>query len=487
MEHVKVAIIGAGFGGLGTAIRLLQEREQSFVILERAADVGGVWRDNTYPGCACDVQSHLYSFSFAPNPGWTRRYSPQAEIQGYLRACVDRFALRPYLRLSEELIDAKWDAAAQRWHLRTSRGELTADLLVAAAGALSEPSIPRVPGIATFEGKVFHSSRWDHGVDLAGKRVAVVGTGASAIQFVPQLQPRVASLHVFQRTPPWVMPRLDGAIGPLTRRVLSRSRLAQAALRLQLFVTRELFALPFLRPAIARVVRLVALRYLAKSVPDAALRAKLTPSYEIGCKRVLLSDDYYPALAQPNVEVIAGGLREVRGRTVIGAGGEEREVDVLIFGTGFEVADLPIAKRVHGRDGRALDQVWAGSPRAHLGTTVSGFPNLFVLLGPNTGLGHTSVVIMIESQIEHVLAALRHMRRSNVGAVEPRAEAQAAFIARVDQKMKRTVWLAGGCRSWYLDRDGRNFALWPGFTFSFHRRVHDFRPAEYLCEERHVP
>ena len=485
MEHFKVAIIGAGFAGLGTAIRLRQQGEESFVVLERAAQVGGVWRDNTYPGCACDVQSHLYSFSFAPNPDWSRRYSPQAEIWRYLRDCVARFQLARHLRFNQALLDAAWDAGAQRWRLQTSAGALTAEVLVSAAGALSEPSVPRLPGLETFAGKAFHSSRWDHGYDLAGKRVAVIGTGASAIQFIPHLQPRVEKLLLFQRTPPWVVPRLDSAIGPGARKVLRRSALARAAVRLHLFLTRELFALPFLRPALAHLVRLLALQFLQRSVRDPLLREKLTPRYEFGCKRVLLSDDYFPALQQPNVEVITDSIREVRAASILTSDGAERPIDALIFGTGFEVRDLPIARLVHGRDGRSLEQVWEESPRAHLGTTVQGFPNLFILQGPNTGLGHTSVILMIESQIDHVLSALRHMRAHGVAAVEPRAEAQQAFVSRVDQKMQRTVWLAGGCRSWYLDRTGRNFTLWPGFTFSFRSRVQTFRPAEYLCEARH--
>jgi len=484
MDHVKVAIIGAGFGGLGTAIRLRQRGEESFVILERAAEVGGVWRDNTYPGCACDVQSHLYSFSFARNPGWTRRFSPQAEIWDYLRDCVKRFGLAPYLRFREELEQASWDAATQRWRLRTSKGEFTADFLVSAAGALSEPALPNLPGLAQFQGKVFHSARWDHGYDLAGKRVAVIGTGASAIQFVPRIQPKVEKLHLFQRTPPWLMARRDSPIGSGMRRLLGRSQLAQALMRLSLFVAREAFAVPFLRPVLMPLVRLVALRFLKQSVPDPVLRKKLTPRYELGCKRILLSDDYFPALAQPNVELVTENIREIRAGSIVTSDGIERPIDALIFGTGFEVRDLPIARRVIGREGLTLAQVWGESPRAHLGTTVAGFPNLFVLLGPNTGLGHTSVVLMVESQIEHLLSALDYLSSNQLTSIEPLQKSQDAFVRQIDRSMQGTVWVAGGCRSWYLDRNGRNFTLWPGFTFSFRRRVHTLRPAEYLCEPR---
>ncbi len=483
-QHVPIAIVGAGFGGLGTAIRLLQSGRRDFVILERASDVGGVWRDNSYPGCACDVQSHLYSFSFAPNPEWTRRYAPQAEIWEYLRECARRFDLLPHIRFDCELREASWDEGGQKWRLETSTGPMTAEVVVAGVGALSDPAVPALPGLEQFRGRSFHSARWDHGYDLTGRRVAVIGTGASAIQFVPQIQPRVAKLNLYQRTPAWVMPRLDRPVPEGTRRLLRDHPLALAARRAFLRVTRELLAIPLLWPVLGRLAQKIALRHLHRSVKDPALRAKLTPAYDIGCKRILLADDYYPAVAKRNVEVVTDAIREIRAHSIVTADGTERETDAIIFGTGFQIADLPIAKRVRGRDGRTLAEMWAGSPTAHLGTTVAGYPNFFILQGPNTGLGHTSVILMIESQIEHILAALAYMRAHDLAAVEPRREAQAEFVARVDARMRGTVWTAGGCKSWYLDKSGRNFTLWPGFTFSYHRRVRRFRPAEYVCEQR---
>ncbi|HEU4884474.1 MAG TPA: NAD(P)/FAD-dependent oxidoreductase [Longimicrobium sp.] len=483
-SDVRIAIIGSGFGGLGTAIRLKQRGMDDFVVLERAGDVGGTWRDNTYPGCACDVQSHLYSFSFAPNPDWSRSFSPQPEIQSYLQRCAREYGILPHIRFHHEVTDARWDEDAQRWCIQTSRGPLTAQVLVMAAGALSDPVIPSLPGLDGFEGRAFHSARWDHAYDLRGKRVAVIGTGASAIQFIPEIQPLVAQLHVFQRTPPWILPRHQRELRPGERRLFRGVPAAQRAARGAIYVAREAMVLAFRHPRAMRAAQRVALRHLRKSVPDPALRAKLTPDWTMGCKRVLISNDYLPALAQPNVEVVTDGIAEVRARSIVTADGAERPVDAIIFGTGFQPTDPPLARHTHGRGGRTLAQVWAGSPRAHVGTTVAGFPNLFMLMGPNTGLGHSSVIYMIEAQIEHLLGALDHMRAHGIAAVEPRVEAQEAFIAGLDRRMTGTVWTSGGCRSWYLDATGRNSTLWPDFTWRFRRRVARFEPSEYAMERR---
>jgi cation diffusion facilitator CzcD-associated flavoprotein CzcO len=479
-EQVRIAIIGSGFGGLGTAIRLLQEGIGDFVILERAGDIGGTWRDNTYPGCECDVQSHLYSFSFAPNPEWTRSFSPQPEIQAYLQRVARDFGVLPYVRFHHEVRGAAWDDDAQSWRIDTSRGPLAAQVLVMASGALSDPLIPDLPGLDRFEGPAFHSARWDHSFDLTGKRVAVVGTGASAIQFIPAIQPKVGRLYVFQRTPPWILPRTQRELGERTHRLYRRFPALQRAARGSIYLAREAFVLGFRRPRAMRLAQKVALRHLRKSIPDPALRARLTPDWTIGCKRILLSNDYLPALAQPNVEVVTEGIAEVRPRSIVSNDGVEREADAIVFGTGFQPTDPPLAHAIRGRGGRPLTEVWAGSPRAHLGTTVAGFPNLFMLMGPNTGLGHTSVVYMIEAQVEHLLQALRHLGRSGAAALEPRPEAQAAYVDAVDRRMTGTVWTAGGCRSWYLDRTGRNSTLWPDFTWRFRRRVARLDPAEYV-------
>jgi cation diffusion facilitator CzcD-associated flavoprotein CzcO len=338
-----------------------------------------------------------------------------------------------------------------------------------------------VPGVDRFDGPLFHSSGWRHDVDLAGKRIAVVGTGASAIQFIPEIQPRVARLTVFQRTAPWILPRPDRPIRAGWQRLYARVPGAQRVARSVVYLSREWSVVLFRHPAAARLFEPIAARHLARQVPDAALRAALTPPYRMGCKRVLLSSTYYPALTQPNVSLITEGVAELRARSVVDTAGVEHPADAIICATGFAVTEPPIAVRLRGRAGRTLASVWQGSPAAHVGTTVSGFPNLFLLLGPNTGLGHTSVVFMIEAQIAHVLGALEWARARHVERLEPRADAQAAYVAEIDRTMRGTVWMTGGCRSWYLDATGRNSTLWPGWSWRFARRVSRFRPEEYLA------
>jgi cation diffusion facilitator CzcD-associated flavoprotein CzcO len=478
-DSTRIAIIGSGFGGLGTAIRLKQQGTEDFIVFERAGEVGGTWRDNSYPGCACDVQSHLYSFSFAPNPDWTRSYSSQPEIWDYLKRCARDFGVLPHIRFHHEVRDAAWDEAAQLWRIETSQGRYTSNVLVLASGALSEPAMPSLRGLEQFKGKMFHSARWAHDYDLTNRRVAVIGTGASAIQFIPEIQPHVAKLQVFQRTPPWIMPRGDRTFRTRERSMFRRFPLLQSASRASIYLLRELAVFGFRHLRLAKLIERLARRHLERSIPDPLLRAKLTPQYAIGCKRILVSNDYLPALTRPNVELVTEGIAEVREHSIISGDGVERPVDAIIFGTGFRVTDQPLAKHVRGRDGQTLDAAWAGSPRAHLGTTVAGFPNLFILMGPNTGLGHTSVIYMLEAQIEHLLDALRYMRAHGVAVLEPRREAQAAYVMEVERRLKGTVWNAGGCASWYLDRTGRNSTIWPDFTWRFRRRVARLNPAEY--------
>ena len=349
-KHVRVAIVGAGFSGLGLAIRLKRQGVEDFVVLERAEDVGGTWRDNTYPGCACDVPSHLYSFSFAPNPEWTRHFAPQPEIWRYLRWCVARFGIGPHIRYGCELREAAWDEEAGRWHIATSQGPLSADVLALGQGPLSEPSLPDIPGLDGFPGTLFHSARWGHEHDLTGERVAVIGTGASAVQFVPHIQPAVGRLHLFQRTPPWILPRRDRAISPRRRALFRRLPLSQRLARYGIYWLFEMRALGLVyRPQMMLAPQRLALKYLAAQVPDAALREKLTPRYTMGCKRILLSDDFYPALSRPNAEVVTDRIREVRGRAIVTADGAEREVDTIIVATGFHVTDNPVTDRVRGR------------------------------------------------------------------------------------------------------------------------------------------
>ena len=479
MSHHSVAIVGAGFSGLGLAIRLKQAGIDDFVVLERAGRLGGTWRDNRYPGCQCDVESNLYSFSFAPNPDWTRLFPLQPEIWAYLERCADRFGIRPHLRLGEEVTAADWDEGAARWRVRTSGGELTAGLLVGAVGGLSEPSLPDVPGRDRFRGLAFHSAEWDPALDLRGKRVAVVGTGASAVQLVPRLQPLAGRLHVLQRTPAWILPHRDRPVRPLARRLYRRLPGLQQAVRAAVYWWRESFVVAFRSVRRDSLPERLARRHLERQVADPQLRARLTPDYAIGCKRIIISNDFYPALQAPNAELIPDALAELREHSLVTAGGQEREVDAVVFATGFQVTDGPFAHRLRGRGGRLLADRWQGSPRAYRGTTVAGFPNLFLLLGPNTGLGHTSVVIMAEAQFRYVLGAIRHLRRSGRRTLEVREEAEDAFNRRIQAELAGTVWNSGGCRSWYLDRAGGNPTLWPGMTWRYRRLMRRFDPAAY--------
>jgi cation diffusion facilitator CzcD-associated flavoprotein CzcO len=481
---VRIAIVGTGFSGLGLAIKLKQHGLENFVILERADDIGGTWRDNTYPGCACDVPSHLYSFSFAPNPDWSRHFSPQREIWAYLRDCARRFGLMRHILFGHELVDAAWDEDAARWRIQTSQWSFTADVLALGNGPLSEPSIPAIPGLERFEGAVFHSAQWDHQHDLTGERVAVIGTGASAIQFVPQIQPQVKHLTLFQRTPPWIIPRNDHAISPEWRARYRHYPFLQSLARGGIYLQREIGALALVyRPQLTRGAARLARKHLAAQVADPGLRAKLTPHYQMGCKRILLSDDFYPAVSQPNVEVVTQRVGEVTAHGVIAEDGPERPVDTIVLATGFRVTDMPAAAHVRGRKGRTLADVWSDGPRAYLGTTVSGFPNLFLLIGPNTGLGHTSMVYMIESQLAYILDCLRLKRRCGIQAIEPRAEVQVAYNKEIQRRMEGTVWTSG-CASWYLDAGGVNSTLWPGFTAEYRWRTHHFDLANYLLTTR---
>ncbi|WP_460066566.1 flavin-containing monooxygenase [Streptomyces sp. YKOK-I1] len=480
-EHVRVAVIGSGFGGLGAAVRLRREGITDFVVLERADSVGGTWRDNSYPGCACDVPSHLYSFSFAPNPDWPRTFSGQEHIRAYLEHVTDTFGLRPHLRFGCEVRRMTWDAQELRWDIETSGGRYAADVVVSATGPLSDPRVPDVPGLDTFPGKVFHSARWDHGQDLTGKRVAMIGTGASAIQIVPALQPSVSRLTLFQRTPPWVMPRVDRAVSGAERALHRALPFTTQLRRGLLWGIRELQVQAFTKhPNELGFVERLAKINLARSIKDRDLRARLTPDYRIGCKRILLSSTYYPALAQPNVDVVASGLSEIRGSTLVAADGTEAEADVIVFGTGFHVTDMPIAERVVGAGGQTLAESWKDGMAALRGASAAGFPNWMSIIGPNTGLGNSSMILMIESQLNYMADYLRQLNvLGGRAALDARPGAVDAWNARVQERMKRTVWNTGGCTSWYLDANGRNTTVWPGTTSEFRRATRRVDLAEY--------
>ncbi|MGW3995987.1 flavin-containing monooxygenase [Amycolatopsis sp. NPDC004772] len=462
-----VVIVGTGFSGLGMAIQLRKEGREDFVILEKAHDVGGTWRDNSYPGCACDIPSHMYSFSFEQNPGWSRAYSPQPEIWRYMREVADKHDLRRFIRFGQEMTGARWDAEEGRWHVATRGGdEFAGTALVAGVGALHLPMIPELPGIERFEGPAYHSARWRHDVDLAGKKVAVIGTGASAVQFVPKIAPEVAELTLFQRTPPWIMPKADHEMSGRTRALFKAVPPAQRAYRTLLYWLLEARAVGFNGQSwVMKLGQRIAKRNIHRAIEDPQLRRKVTPDYTMGCKRVLISNDYYPALARDNVDVVTEGVREVRERSVVDAAGVEHAADVIVYGTGFHVTDAFDDLEIVGRDGRNLGKEWATEGmRTHLGITVAGFPNLFFLLGPNTGLGHNSVVFMIEAQISYVAEALRLARGK---PIEPKPEVQERFNRQIQRKLAKGIWTRGGCKSWYLDAKGVNRTIWPGFTWRY--------------------
>ena len=461
----------------------LQRDGVGYTILERAGDLGGTWRDNTYPGCRCDVPSHLYSFSFAPNPDWSATYSPQQEIWEYLRRVAKEFAVDAHIRFGHELVDAAWDSKRQRWTLTTSAGSLTADFLVAGNGPLAEPRMPELSGVDTFAGTLFHSARWRWDHELAGRRVAVVGTGASAVQFVPEIRKSAAHVTVFQRTPGWVLPHPGRPIRDAERAVYRRLPAVQRLVRTYAYWWRELLvgrAMVTNRPSLERIERL-ATRLLHRQVADPKLRAVLTPTFTPGCKRLLPSNDWYPALQQSNVTLVPSGAVAVTPTGVVAADGTEHTADTIVFGTGFHVTDNPIADHIRGADGRTLAERWETTgPRAYLGTCVPGFPNLFLIAGPNTGIGHTSLLVMIEAQIRYVRDAIAVIGARRATSAEVRDDVYRSWGDEIESRSAASVWTTGGCHSWYLDADGRNSAIWPDLTYRFVFRTRKFDVDRYL-------
>ncbi|MBT2224830.1 NAD(P)/FAD-dependent oxidoreductase [Nonomuraea sp. NEAU-A123] len=480
MDEPGIVIIGAGFAGIGMAIKLKAAGHHDFVILEKAADLGGTWRDNTYPGCACDVPSPMYSYSFDLNPGWSRLFSPQEEIWDYMRACGEKYGVTPHIRYGKQVASLEYDDIDRRWTVTTDDGEtLRTNAVVSGIGALHIPSFPEISGREAFAGPAFHSAEWDHSVDLTGKRVAVIGTGASAIQFVPRIAERVARLTVFQRTPPWIHPKPDVAFSPRTRRLMKLPGAARAV-RTALYWLLETRALGFtIDPRLMKAHEKLALKHLESQIPDPELRRRLTPDYTIGCKRTLLSSDYYPALTRPNVALVTDDVTEIREHSIVDAAGVEHEVDVIIYGTGFKVTEALQRQRIVGRDGLKIQDAWQDGIETYYGISTAGFPNLFFLLGPNTGLGHNSVVFMIESQVRYVMDCLRLLSKTRARAIDVKPGRQREFNRRLRERLDPLVWNAGGCTSWYLDEHGVNRTIWPGFTFEYWARTRKMKPGAY--------
>lgn len=480
-HDTEILIIGAGFGGLGLGLRLRQEGRDDFVILERAQDVGGTWRDNDYPGAACDVPSHLYSFSFMPNPNWSRVFSPGNEIQDYLRRCAQVGGLLPHIHFGAEMLSARWDAADRMWVVETPLGIWRGRWLITAAGHLADEHLPAIPGLDGFTGAAFHSARWNHAADLAGKRIGVVGSGASAIQIVPEMVKTGAEVVVFQRSAPYMIPRADRAYTPGEKRLFARDPDSIDALRSEVFWAGEFnFSQRRGVPRFMADARQMALGHLAANVLDADLRRKLTPDYEIGCKRLLISNDYYPALCDPKTTLENSALARVEGGRAIAASGAEYDLDVLVFATGFEATQPPFATRVFDRDGRSLSARWDEGMQAYHTMSVAGYPNLFIINGPNTGLGHNSVVYIIEAQVDYILGALDYAAQEGRVVLDVARAAEDAFVEEIQQASAGTVWLAGGCKSWYVDpRSGRLTLVWPDFAYAFREENSTFRPEGY--------
>lgn len=482
-SHVHIAVVGAGFAGLGVAHNLIQRGIEDFTILERAHSVGGVWRDNTYPGAACDVPSHLYSLSFAPKPDWERTFSRGPQIREYLEAVARDEGLEPRIRFGEDVSDATWNEDAGRWELTTTNLSLTADVLISCAGPLTEPTYPDVPGLDSFAGLTFHSNRWDHEHDLTDRRVAVIGTGASSVQLVPEIQKLAKRLVVFQRTPGWVLPRIDRRVTALERRLLQRVPALTKLIRAGQYLVRDALHFPMIQrhPHTRAMAQGQSQMMLRRQIADPQLRTALTPNYEIGCKRVLLSNEWYRALAQPNVDVVPHALTGVGEHTVTAADGSAHEVDAIVFATGFETTGSPVFARIRGGDGRSIGEVWGTRPRFHRATTMAGFPNMFLMCGPGTGLGHGSMIWQMEAQMTYLMDALALMRDRQLSRLEVRPEAQDGYMGWVHSELDETVWSKGGCDSWYLDDSGRPTALWPETMWGFRQMLRRFDVENYAA------
>ncbi|KUI44839.1 4-hydroxyacetophenone monooxygenase [Mycobacterium sp. GA-1199] len=474
--HTRIAIVGSGFSGLGAAVRLNEAGHRDFVVLERGNDVGGTWRDNTYPGAACDVPSHLYSYSFALNPNWTRSFSTQPEIEEYIRGVTNRAGVLDRHVFGCQVRRAAWQEERHCWELSTTRGTLTADVLIGAFGALAEPSLPAIPGIDDFDGELFHSAQWNHDADLTGKRVAVIGTGASAIQIVPAIADAVAHIDVYQRTAPWLLPRFDRPFTRAERWVFRNIPGVLWLARAGIYAARETQVVGLAKnPRLMKLFELIARAKIRTEIRDPELRRKVTPTFRIGCKRMLIANDWYPALDRDDVDLVTDGIREIDGRRIITKDGTAREVDAIIVATGFHVTDSPMFDTICGSDGRSLSQTFADKGmRAYKGTTIAGYPNMFILIGPNTGLGHTSMVYMIESQVNYVVDAITTMTSRGLSRVDVRQDVLDAYNEELQDKLAGSVWMTGGCASWYLDAHGNNTTLWPDFTFRFRRQTKHF-------------
>ncbi len=479
-KPASVLIIGAGFAGLGMAIRLQQAGIRDIVILERADAVGGTWRDNTYPGAACDIPSNLYSYSFAQNPDWSRSFSGSGEILEYIHYLVSHFNLKPYIRFNKNVTGLQFDEAAGLWHASTDDGErVSARAVVMAQGPLSNASFPDMPGLETFEGHKIHSARWDHDYDFTGKRVAVIGTGASAVQIIPELVKQAGFVKVFQRTAGWVLPRPDFETPAWNRSLFRKFPGAQDALRKALYVTHESMALAVIwNSPLTSVAERISRLHLRRQVKDRWLRRQLTPNFRIGCKRVLLSSDYYPALQKDNCKLITWPIATLSPKGIRTVEGIEHQFDCIVFATGFDVSKTGTPFPVTGLGGRKLDEEWARGAQAYKSINVAGYPNLFLTFGPNSGPGHNSALVYMESQLDYAVRGIQKILDENLKALDVKADAQASYNVAIQKRLAKTNWNSG-CKSWYLTEDGHNVTMYPGFATQYALQMKTLEPSDY--------
>jgi cation diffusion facilitator CzcD-associated flavoprotein CzcO len=462
-------------------IKLKEAGMNNFIILERNDHLGGTWYDNAYPGAACDVESHLYSYSFEPNPDWSRQFGPQGEILKYMEHCAEKYELTPYIRLNTNIAKSVYDEKTGLWTVTAEGGEtFRGRSVVTCSGGLSQPAYPDIKGLESFEGKLFHSARWDKSYDLKGKKVAVIGTGASAIQIVPALVPTVGKLELFQRTAPWILPKKDKDISSFRRTMYNLFPITRKLYRTRLYWRNELMAIGFVvNPSIMKLGGKLVIRHLNKSVKDPELRKKLTPNFILGCKRILLSNEYYPALEKPNVSVVTEHIKEINKTGVLTQDGAQHNVDAIVLATGFQAAEGVSRFDVKGKGGLDLNEAWRDGAEAYLGTSIAGFPNMFLVVGPNTGLGHSSMLLMIEAQVGYIMQCLKLMREKNAKSADVKKDVEKKYNEQLQSELAKTVWQSGKCMSWYQNKNGKNVALWPGFTFTFMQKTKKFEAEKY--------
>lgn len=482
VRHVEVAIAGAGFGGLAMAIQLQKHGMNDYLILEKKGEVGGAWRDNHYPGAACDVQSHMYSFSFETKSDWTKRYAPWNEIQQYILDTVKKYKLREKILFNQEVDSAVFNDGIGKWVIKTKGGEtIIARHWVLASGPLHVPAIPDIKGLDQFKGKVMHSAEWDHRYDLTGKKVASIGTGGSAIQYVPEIAPKVGQMHVFQRTPAWVIPRDERKYSAVRKALFKALPVTQTLHRWRCYWTNESRLWPILNPWMARIGEGLLKKFISYQVKDPALVKKLTPDYTLGCKRILISNKWYPTFNRPNVELVTDNISHFTEDGIVTKDGKERKLDCVILGTGFIVDPRIYMKNfeLRGRNGHTVQEDWKVSPTSYYGITTANYPNMYQLVGPHTGLGHNSIIFMIEAQVDYIIQCIQLVKQKGADYIDVKPEAMTRFLGEMTQALKGTVW-SSGCKSWYQTADGINFAIWPKSTWRYWLETRSVKEADYV-------